>query len=238
MGQLAAGVAHELNNPLGTIILYSHLIQKEVNKIEQDGSSRTGEDLGMILREAQRCKEIVSGLLNFARQGRLRLRDFDLNELIRDCLKKIQKEEIQFVCNLHSITRKVFLDPDQIYQLIQNVIQNSMDAVENQDKPEIRISTIPTDGGFNLIIEDNGCGISEENLKKMWNPFFSSKPVGKGTGLGLAIVYGILKMHSGRVNVKSNTESGTQIEFFFPVKLQEKVGNGLIADSARKFSRF
>ncbi len=221
IGQLAAGVAHEINNPLGTILLYASMLKREVEKKKEEAQS--SEDLSMIIEEANRCKGIVANLLNFARQGKLRIGNVILNEVIVSVVKATRKNpqfcDIQIIVNDLSGNLSIEADHDQVKQVMINLITNACEAMEDSEKKELRIKlSVETDY---LIIEiaDSGCGVPEENINKLFTPFFTTKKMGKGTGLGLAITYGIIKMHKGDITVKSVINEGT----IFKIKLPKKI---------------
>jgi len=220
MGQLAAGVAHELNNPLGTILLYSNIVYKET---AQDDSHR--EDLQMIINETNRCKAIVHNLLDFARQNKVLAQPTDLNKLLEKLVTEQKKnpkfENIEFVLQLDPILPTVRADPLQLRQVFTNLMNNAAEAMQVKGKGTLTIATRPAafGQGVKVSVTDTGIGISEENRTKLFTPFFTTKPVGQGTGLGLAIVYGIVKMHGGQLQVQSEEGKGTTFTIILPPKL-------------------
>lgn len=218
MGQLSAGIAHELNNPLGIILMYSNMILEEAENCEN-----TREDLQVILNQANRCKKIVSGLLNFSRQNKLIKNTTDLAELVQNCVDSIYIPPnininiIQQDNNVHAD-----IDKDQISQVIINLVNNSIDAMEETGG---KIDIILGREGENTFftVTDTGPGIPEKYRKQIFDPFFTTKRMGKGTGLGLSVSYGIIKMHYGSIDVKSNTdpnagETGTSVKILLPEK--------------------
>ena len=219
MGQLAAGVAHELNNPLSTILLYSDVMYKET----AEGDQRR-EDLKMIMDEAQRCKIIVADLLNFARQQEILAQDTDLQALVNEVLIKVNHrhrfDKIQIVQEFGPDLPHIQADPAQLQQVFINLLNNAADAMESGGT--ITISAAPLDGKtVEIRVADTGSGIPPENLDKLFTPFFTTKPAGKGTGLGLSIVYGIIKMHYGQIHAQSEVGQGTTIVITLPVRLPE-----------------
>jgi two-component system, NtrC family, sensor kinase len=220
MGQLAAGVAHELNNPLGTILLYSNIVYKE---IPGDDSHR--EDLKMVIDETERCKTIVRNLLDFARQNELLARPTDLNELLRGLVKEQKRhpkfEHIQLVLQLDPEVPVIQADSLQLQQVFTNLLDNAAESLEAKGEGTVTITTrlAPLGQGVRISFADTGVGISEENRAKLFTPFFTTKPVGMGTGLGLAIVYGIVKMHGGQIQVQSEEGKGTTFTVTLPLKL-------------------
>ncbi len=200
MGQLSAGIAHEVNNPLGIVLLYSHILMEKLNE-----SSEIFDDIKMIANHADRCKNIISGLLNFARKNEVQLKNVDLIQIIKKSIKNVVVPEtitVNIINNLDNET--AYMDPDQIIQVFTNLIKNAVDALNNEG-----IITIITEGNIkevSISIKDNGPGIPKEHLEKLFEPFYTTKTIGKGTGLGLSVSYGIVKMHKGRISVDSNTE--------------------------------
>jgi len=220
MGQLAAGVAHELNNPLGTILLYSNVVYKEIP--EEDPHR---EDLLMVIDETNRCKTIVRNLLDFARQNEVLIQPTDLNELLERLVaeQKIRPEfgGISVKLNLDSEVPEIQADPLQLRQVFTNLMNNAVEAMEAKGGGILTITTrlAPFGQGVRVSLADTGVGISEENRAKLFTPFFTTKPVGKGTGLGLAIVYGVVKMHQGQVQVQSEEGEGTIFTITLPLHL-------------------
>ena len=201
MGQLAAGIAHEVNNPLGVVLMYAHLLTEQ---LAEDVEVR--EDLQMIVEQADRCKKIVSGLLNFARQNKTNHQSVNIAEMIESFLKTVQipgKIEISFQNDLGD-SPLAEIDHDQIIQVVTNLVNNSITAMQDGGKLTIRASG--NQETLDLIVSDTGCGIPREHLGKIFEPFFTTKKIGKGTGLGLSIIYGIIKMHNGDIRVDSNTD--------------------------------
>lgn len=200
MGQLSAGIAHEVNNPLGVVLMYSHLLMDEVDK-----KSDFYSDLQMIASQADRCKNILSGLLNFARKNEVVFKEVNIRELIDTFLNEIIiPDQIKFDVKFVYDNYLAFFDPDQIIQVLTNFIKNGIEAMKGEG--EISITVAGNVNQVEFIIEDNGPGIASENLDKLFEPFFTTKAIGKGTGLGLAVCYGIIKMHKGRINVSSNDD--------------------------------
>ncbi len=223
MGQLAAGIAHEVNNPLGVILLYSHMLKEET-----DPSSEIHEDLQMIASQADRCKGIVSGLLNFARKNEVVMKKCHVEELVETALREIIiPEEVKVKLTNHCENPYADLDFNQMVQVITNIVKNAVEALEGSG--EIRISTYGNASEVRFEIEDNGPGIPKEHKDRLFEPFFTTKPMGKGTGLGLPVSYGIVKMHRGKITVTSNSESdrtGTRFTIVLPRKKMENKNNG------------
>jgi two-component system NtrC family sensor kinase len=200
MGQLAAGIAHEINNPLGVILLYAHIL------FDRAASGSTHhDDLKMIVEQADRCKNIVGGLLNFARKNKAVLKRADLSELVGRCLKAVKNAPaVSVVFANPEAPVAADMDVDQMMQVFINLFTNAIEAMPRGGT--LRVETRQSDGTVSVRIEDTGVGIPGENLKKIFEPFFTTKQMGKGTGLGLAVTYGIIKMHRGNIEVESNAD--------------------------------
>ncbi|HSR33924.1 MAG TPA: cache domain-containing protein [Anaerolineae bacterium] len=219
VGQLAAGVAHEINNPLGSVLLYADILHKETP--EEDEQQR--KDLQMIIREATRCKTIVNDLLNFSRQNEILTQDTDLNDMLRQLGEEQRKQglfaNVNIVMDLDPGLGSIQADPLQLHQVFINLMNNAAEAMPDGGKLVLRTQRGPSPGFATIEVQDTGVGISEENMKKIFTPFFTTKPIGKGTGLGLAIIYGIVKMHRGQISVNSKVGKGTT----FTITLQEQL---------------
>jgi two-component system NtrC family sensor kinase len=209
VGQLAAGVAHEINNPLGSVLLYADILHKETPK--EDKQQR--EDLQMIIREATRCKTIVNDLLNFSRQNEILAKETDLNAIVCELAAGQSKQDlyvnVEIVTELDPDLGTIQADPLQLHQVFINLMNNAAEAMPDGGELILRTRKGPAPGLVMIEIQDTGVGITEENMKKIFTPFFTTKPIGKGTGLGLAIIYGIVKMHRGQINVQSEPGKGT-----------------------------
>jgi len=200
MGQLAAGIAHEVNNPLGTVLMLSHIL---LDECPSDGEMR--EDLGMIVSEADRCKKIVSGLLQFARKNKVDLEYTDVREVAARCARTLRvPPNVHVRTEHHGDDPIAELDQDQIAQVLMNLATNAVAAMP--EGGEIVMRTDADGDKIRFIVSDTGVGIPPENRKKIFEPFFTTKPAGQGTGLGLAVSYGIVKMHHGDIRVESNAD--------------------------------
>lgn len=219
MGQLAAGIAHEINNPLGVVLMYSHLLLDELEIAAEDKDA-----LKMIADHADRAKKIVAGLLHFARENKVVLKSVNLPKLIDDCLKAIQAPEgIQIKKEFNLNEQNADLDRDQIVQVLTNLINNSLTAMPRRGTLTIRVED--DERNVFLKVQDTGTGIPKDILPKIFEPFFTTKKPGEGTGLGLAIIYGIVKMHRGNIDVISNAdESAGPIGTTFTVTLPKRHG--------------
>jgi len=220
MGQLAAGVAHEVNNPLGVVLMYAHMLREEV-----EPSSQLREDLDMIVEQADRCKRIVSRLLHFARQNKVVRAPCNIRELVERSLHTLNLPPPITPEVVHREADPIAdLDDDQIIQVLTNLLSNAADAMPNGG-----VITVTTSGDHNQVtleVRDTGVGIPAEVLPKIFEPFFTTKQIGRGTGLGLAVTYGIVKMHRGDITVQSNTDAGagptgTTVRVTLPRRLRE-----------------
>jgi signal transduction histidine kinase len=200
MGQLSAGIAHELNNPLGVITMYSNILREELPEDNQ-----MHKDLELIVEQADRCRKIVGGLLNFARKNQVNLDETDIGKLAEHSISSvITPENIEIRLTMDVSDRLAMLDYDQMTQVLTNLMKNAIEAMPEGGAIHVHI----TDNSEQIIfrISDTGSGIEKENMDKLFTPFFTTKGIGKGTGLGLPIIYGIVKMHKGEINVKSNAD--------------------------------
>jgi iron only hydrogenase large subunit-like protein len=219
MGQLSAGIAHELNNPLGVITMYSNILMDEA----PEGES-IREDLRLIVEQAERCKKIVSGLLNFARKNQVNLVETDVVHFAQHSLDSILKPDNITATFTHTIDDPIAkMDIDQMMQVMTNLEKNAIEAMPNGGTLQVGVEGNKNEITF--IVSDSGTGISKENMKKIFTPFFTTKEMGKGTGLGLPLIYGIVKMHKGKIDITSNTdpskgETGTTFRIVVPRNME------------------
>ncbi len=200
MGQLSAGIAHELNNPLGVVIMYSHMLLEECEQ-----NLQLKEDLQLIAEQAGRCKSIVGGLLNFARKNQVRYAPADLTELMRVSTSSIIfPENIRYHLIDQLDQQYADLDQEQMVQVITNLLKNAIEAMPAGGNITVTLSD--KNDWVILEVKDEGTGIDPAELEKVFEPFYTTKGIGKGTGLGLATTYGIVKMHRGQIDVTSNTD--------------------------------
>ncbi len=220
VGQLAAGVAHEINNPLGTIVLYSHLLLKQLK--EADPAS---DDIRFIIAEAERCKNIVGSLLNFARQGKLVLSETNASQLVDALIAMIRKREafadIEIECSIDESLPPLYVDVDQMKQVMLNLAMNACEAMPHGGTLRISIEQAETPRNFTIRISDTGTGMSKETMSRLFTPFFTTKQIGKGTGLGLPIAYGIVKLHHGQITVQSEVMKGSAFTLTLPTDLRD-----------------
>ncbi len=223
IGQLAAGVAHEINNPLGTIMMYASLLIRELEK--KIPGTPVSEDLNLIIHEANRCKNIVSNLLNFARQGKLALTNFSLLQSIQNTIKAIKVNPSYQSVNIEVVNESTnpFIDgdKDQLEQVFLNIAVNACESMIDLPSQNLTFRIYDTNEYLAVDIKDTGSGIPKENFNKVFTPFFTTKKIGKGTGLGLAITYGIIKMHKGEINFTSEINVGTTFKVKLPKNLSQ-----------------
>jgi two-component system, NtrC family, sensor kinase len=218
--RLAAGVAHEINNPLGGILLYGNLL---LEKMPESDPNR--ETVREIVEQAARAKEIVVGLLDFARQRPPRLVRHDLNDIVHDVLALVEREprraQMQLRVELSTLPLFVRVDAMRIQQVLVNILLNAIDAMREGGQLTVR-SGLSERGGFcRVAISDTGSGIRDEDLPRIFEPFFTTKDVGDGVGLGLAISYGIVQQHGGEIEVQSRLGAGSTFRVILPLAGEE-----------------
>ena len=201
MGQLAAGIAHEVNNPLGVVLLYAHVLLEALDK-----DSPQSKDLAMIVEQADRCKKIVSGLLNFARQSKVVLLPTKIADLVERSLRGVPTPAgVEVAVEHQDAAVTADLDADQIRQVLTNLLTNAVAAMPAGGRLTVRTGATQEQVWF--AVEDTGVGIPKENVNRVFEPFFTTKQMGRGTGLGLAVSYGVVKMHRGNIRLKSNADA-------------------------------
>ena len=215
IGEFVAGVAHELNNPLTSVLGFSELLAKA------DTNPQQKRHLEMIHKSAQRCHKIVQSLLSFARKHQPERKPSSVNELIANAVEFLQYQlrtsNIEVQTNLEPTLPLAMIDPHQVQQVFLNIINNARQAMEaHQPGGQIRITSEKNGPNLRISFEDSGPGISEKNLSKVFDPFFTTKDVGKGTGLGLSLCYGIINEHGGTITVKSRPGEGATFVIDLP----------------------
>lgn len=226
IGVLAAGIAHELNNPLTGVLTFTSLMRKKVLDNSEDA-----EDLDLVIAETKRCASIIRRLLDFAREKVPVKGFFNLNQVIEDVIRFVERtaalRQVEIKGDLDPEQPQIWGDADLIKQVVMNLVVNAEQAIDGAG--EIRVQSrayhvadtrhtgaevVPM---VEISITDTGCGIPEANLPRIFDPFFTSKEVGKGTGLGLSVSYGIIKAHGGTIEVQSVVGSGTTFRVTLPI---------------------
>jgi len=222
LGEILSGIAHELNNPLTGVLGYCELLQETSN------DKGIKEQLDKINNAAVRCKKIIENLLSFARQHKIEKEQCDINEIIKRTLElkayQLRIDNIEVFTDLYPRLPLTMADPYSIQQVFLNLINNAhLAMLEKKKQGILSIKSEHVNGIIRIIISDTGVGISDENLSKIFNPFFSTREVGTGTGLGLSISYGIIKEHSGKIYAKSKPDAGTSFFIELPIVSQQGV---------------
>ena len=216
LGQLAAGVAHEMNNPLGSIMVLSYLLLEDMR---EDCVERAQID--KIIREATRCKEIVQGLLEFSRYMPSRMVPVQINSILEEVLFLVSGhllfQHIDLVKEFQPDLPQVLGDKNRLEQVFVNLLMNSADAMEGMGRLTVSTSLNPEGDRVRLAFRDTGPGIPDDLLGRLFDPFFTTKRVGKGVGLGLSISYGIIEKHMGRIFVEKTGSDGTTFIVELPV---------------------
>jgi two-component system NtrC family sensor kinase len=229
VGLLAAGIAHELNNPLTGILTFSHLIRKKLPDGSQDA-----EDLDLVISETKRCATIIRRLLDFARQRPPEKKFADLNQVIADTVRLVERpanlHDIEITLELDPGLPRIWIDEDLVKQVVMNVLVNAQHAIADKGSITVRSRRVPEPRSaepgappvpmVEVSIADTGSGITPENMKRIFDPFFTSKGVGKGTGLGLSVSHGIVKAHGGTIEVESTPGAGSTFHIYLPMEPQ------------------
>jgi two-component system NtrC family sensor kinase len=231
VGLLAAGIAHELNNPLTGVLTFSTLVRKEL-----PDDSPEAEDLDLVIKETKRCATIIRRLLDFAREKAPEKDYCDLNQLLTDAAELIEQparfEDIEVVLDLDLELPVIWIDEDLVKQVVMNMLVNAEHAIGEKGRITLRTRRCAEKMSFTadaepvemveIIVEDTGCGIPQEDLSKIFDPFFTTKGVGKGTGLGLSVSHGAVLAHGGDIRVESEVGKGTTFHVFLPIGTQGK----------------
>ena len=220
VGMLAAGVAHELNEPLGNILGFAQLAKK---CSEVPGSAK--QDIEKIEKASLHAREIIQKLLVFARQVPPEKKQVNLNEVVEAGLYFFPLEtaytRIELICNLCQNLPEIIADPVQLNQVLVNLVVNALQSMSGAGR--ITVQTQFYDHNVCLVVEDTGPGMNKEVLDKIFVPFFTMKDIGHGTGLGLPVVHGIVTAHGGSINVESKIGRGTRFEIRLPIREQQDI---------------
>ena len=225
IGQLSAGVAHEINNPLAIILTERQLLLDMAGQTPHpniDYNEQFDDSMSQIDVQVQRCKRITQNLLRFARRTRSVIETVNINAFLGEVVELMEREAraggIKFFVEFEDDINPLLSDPSQLQQVFLNLITNAIDAHEDKAYGSVKIMTRSNgrSDGVTISIADSGCGIATENIEKIFDPFFTTKPVGKGTGLGLSICYAIVKRLGGEITVRSQVDEGTEFDIFLP----------------------
>ena len=216
LGRLSAGLAHQLNNPLGGIVLYSRILQEDY-----DLEPRAKQDVDRIIQDAERCQNIVNGLLNFARQSQLEIRKNDINRALSQNVFLVENQPsfrgIEIISELDPGLPAVPSDIQQLNHAFINIILNAADAMHGGGRLTIKTRTAGTGDRVIVEIADNGPGIPGDVISHIFDPFFTTKEQGRGTGLGLSVAYGVIENHGGRITVCSAPGEGATFVIELPI---------------------
>ena len=218
VGELVSGVAHEINNPLTSIMGFSQLLQREP-ELSEEGK----ESLDLVYSEANRIKKIVQNLLGFARRHAPEKKPCQVNEIIEQVLDvrayEMKSSDVEIVREMDPQLAKTMLDPNQMRQVFLNIINNALQAMRDKaGTKRLTITSAIIDDKLVVSFEDTGPGIPREQLSRIFDPFFTTKAVGEGTGLGLSVSHGIIREHDGQIRVESKVGAGTQVLIELPAE--------------------
>jgi two-component system NtrC family sensor kinase len=228
VGQLAAGIAHELNTPLGTIIGYAQMLREDL--AQQPGTEASLADIDEIIGQAGRCRDLVKNLLNFSRRSSAQKVNADINDIIRKILSLVQHDfelkGVRLHLDLGAQIPTARVNENEIAQVILNLANNAADSMPGGG--EVRVSTRYDEATDRICIavHDTGCGIKETDRTRIFEPFFTTKEIGKGTGLGLSISYKIVENHLGSIDFDTVVGKGTTFRVYLPAKVKTEVGVG------------
>ncbi|MEW6203504.1 MAG: ATP-binding protein [bacterium] len=242
VGEMSAGLAHEINNPLQIMKSEQFMINDILNEIEKDGRQPDPENLRLVRdsvnqigTQIDRCRQVTQGLLKFARKSETSIKSVRLEPLILEVVEMVERrarvEDIRIVKKFDTLLPPIFTDPAQLQQVFLNLLNNAIYALKGKNNGEIQIAADRENDEIAVSVSDNGCGIREEHLEKIFLPFFTTKPVGTGTGLGLSTCYGIIERLGGTIAVASEVNVGTVFTVRMPLD-----GPGAKGKSESKYS--
>ena len=215
VGMLAAGVAHEINNPLGGILALTSLTLEDTPTPDQ-----RRDNLEEVVRQTERCRDIVKSLLEFSRQSKEGTESVDLNEIARDTYALVGSQSLFFnvvvVMDLDPHLPRIMADRSQLQQVFMNLFVNAAQAMQEEGRITVKSCYGRQDGHVVVTVSDTGHGIDKQHIARIFDPFFTTKEDGRGTGLGLSIAYGIVTQHGGTITVDSEPGKGTTFSMRFP----------------------
>lgn len=220
LGSMTAGIAHEVNNPLGSILLYSELLMKS------EDSNQNKKDLKIIHSEAKRAARILTGLLTYGKGVKPQMRRLNLHKIVRDVLKmRRYADSVQnTVIFTHLLGGPLYItgSPTQLTQVFMNIMLNAEEALREKNGGSIIVTSQIENDWAILSVSDDGCGIAEEHLRQVFHPFFTTKQIGEGTGLGLSACYNIVTAHGGLIHVENNEMGGATFIVELPLRGKPK----------------
>jgi signal transduction histidine kinase len=221
VGELSAGVAHEINNPLGVILGYTQLLLRN-----EDQQTERYSDLKTIEKHVQHCKTIVENLLNFARSSKTQLAFASIPQIIDEMIQFVKHhsdwQDIQIETDHAANIPPILLDQEKIKQVLVNLLMNAKHAIGEKGRIQVSTRFEPANKLVIIRVGDDGCGMEAEVLSRVFDPFYTTKPTGEGTGLGLSVSYGIIKNHGGSIAVDSEPGQGAVFEITLPVSAKHK----------------
>jgi two-component system NtrC family sensor kinase len=221
LGRMAAGIAHELNNPLTGITVYAELL-KDSLPVDHPGQG----DLNFIIEDAERCRDIVKGLLEYSRQGELRVEEVDLTEVVKEAFNLIRDNSVflhvEVVRNYFPEPLMIQCDRKLLRQIFINLLMNAVDAMNGRGI--LTVTTYMDKEDYRCVeVSDTGSGIDKDHMRKVFDPFFTTKEVGKGTGLGLSVAFGVATRHGGEISVKETGPRGTTFLVRLPAQAPQEL---------------
>jgi signal transduction histidine kinase len=224
IGQLASGVAHEINNPLGVIQCYANLIAKS-----QPSDPQVLSDVGIIRKHTEQCRSVVEALLNFSRAAEPCMNKTDINACIEEVVSvldlQLQKDNFTIERQFDATLPRITVDGNKIKQVLMNLLINASQAMPDGGRIIVKTTLVEDGKQLSITISDTGPGISQENIPKIFDPFFTTKGPEKGTGLGLSVSYGIVQQHGGSITVDSAQSKGTTFNILLPADQPSMAGD-------------